>query len=351
MKIVPMTPQAARQLWRAGFAEDTDAFFSAYWTMRSDQARARMLTLDDTACAGLHVTPLCVYVRGAKIPAAMIAGVATRPDMRRRGFAGRLLRHAAASLLKDGFELAVLDPFRESFYEPFGYRTGTFYRDCIVHCGAAQPLEEMTDASVAAGIYQAALPQYSGIVVRSAQDWAFRLRDAALEDARVYCLGQRAYAIAKREDGLVRVWEYMARDCQSRQALFAALCAHFDAPVSYAEAAEGPGPDTRHGAMYCPLAIRALVARVPMAAPGAFCLRVRDAADEITCLCWSGGPRTPVKLDTPPAREEDLPVVDAGVLFLALMGVQSAAAQLPQCILTAFCASYPPCRTLLWEQY
>ena len=86
MKIERMTHDAVPMLWHAGFPEDTDAFIDAYWREHSDQMRAAMLRDDDgEICAGLHVVPQTICVRGAAIPAAMVAGVATKKEKRRRG--------------------------------------------------------------------------------------------------------------------------------------------------------------------------------------------------------------------------------------------------------------------------
>ena len=98
MKIERMTHDAVPMLWHAGFPEDTDAFIDAYWWEHSDQMRAAMLRDDDgEICAGLHVVPQTICVRGAAIPAAMVAGVATKKEKRRNDFHSAARRRQGVS--------------------------------------------------------------------------------------------------------------------------------------------------------------------------------------------------------------------------------------------------------------
>ena len=343
MKIERMTHDAVPMLWHAGFPEDTDAFIDAYWREHSDQMRAAMLRDDDgEICAGLHVVPQTICVRGAAIPAAMVAGVATKKEKRRRGYAGMLLRDTAQKLRQSGVALAVLDPFRESFYEPYGYRTGSFYRDAVWARRQNVPIEKTDDIARLDRIYRASAADMSGYVLRTKDDWSFRLHDAALDGAAAFTLDDRAYAIAQTDGETIDVWEAMGRSGEDFFAMLSALCGTFQKDAAYRIIAKRSDEEVRHGAMYCPLDLPSIVQSVPTAADGAFSFLVSDAAREeeytLSWRCENGH----AVLTEEKARGS----IDAGVLFLTLLGVETKEGAEQDLL-----RSYPPMTTVLWEQY
>ncbi len=75
-------------------------------------------------------------VRGVIKPMGGVAAVASYPEFRGRGHVTRLLEHAYARMREHGRPVSMLHPFRESFYERFGY----------VAAGAALEIEVPTEA-------------------------------------------------------------------------------------------------------------------------------------------------------------------------------------------------------------
>lgn len=71
----------------------------------------------------LTAIPLTMWIGARPVPFYGIAGVATLPDYRRRGFAAELLRQALQSLYREGAPLAVLQAFNHEFYRKLGWET------------------------------------------------------------------------------------------------------------------------------------------------------------------------------------------------------------------------------------
>ncbi|MFF5172623.1 enhanced intracellular survival protein Eis [Micromonospora sp. NPDC000089] len=65
--------------------------------------------------------PMRQNLRGAVLPMAGVAGVATHPLARRRGHVRALLHQLLDEMRDCGHPLTALYPFRPSFYEKFGY--------------------------------------------------------------------------------------------------------------------------------------------------------------------------------------------------------------------------------------
>lgn len=83
------------------------------------------LFVDGVMAAKLVHLPVRQVIRGVIKPMGGIAGVATDPAHRRRGFVRQLLQHTFKAMQEEGQVVSALYPFRESFYARFGYVTTT----------------------------------------------------------------------------------------------------------------------------------------------------------------------------------------------------------------------------------
>ncbi|MFI9641197.1 enhanced intracellular survival protein Eis [Micromonospora sp. NPDC051925] len=71
--------------------------------------------------ATASAVPMRQNLRGAVLPMAGVAGVATHPLARRQGYVRALLRQLLDEMRDSGHPVSALYPFRASFYERFGY--------------------------------------------------------------------------------------------------------------------------------------------------------------------------------------------------------------------------------------
>jgi len=88
-----------------------------------DLACKRVLSLAGVGIVScLTVVPTLLRVGGAAVPAAGIAGVATRPAFQRRGSAGSLLAATVSKLNSElGLPVSLLHPLSAPFYQRFGW--------------------------------------------------------------------------------------------------------------------------------------------------------------------------------------------------------------------------------------
>ncbi|MDG4822844.1 GNAT family N-acetyltransferase [Asanoa sp. WMMD1127] len=90
---------------------------------------------DGVTLAAASAIPMQQNVRGMVLPMAGVAGVATHPLARRRGFVRALLNQLLEEMRDEGNPVSALYPFRPSFYARFGYvslpqhRSATFSPD------------------------------------------------------------------------------------------------------------------------------------------------------------------------------------------------------------------------------
>ncbi|MBN2754665.1 MAG: GNAT family N-acetyltransferase [Candidatus Goldbacteria bacterium] len=67
------------------------------------------------------VLPRHIYIDGVTVKAAGIAGVATAPDERGKGYAAIITRDALEYIEKERYALTYLNPYKTSYYKQFGY--------------------------------------------------------------------------------------------------------------------------------------------------------------------------------------------------------------------------------------
>lgn len=112
---------------------------------------------DGAALAAASGMPMRQNVRGTVYPMAGVAGVATLPRARRRGFARAVVNELLDRMRDSGHAVSALYPFRASFYQRFGYvglpttRTVTFPPQAFAGLLSADLPGEVTLAPAADG--------------------------------------------------------------------------------------------------------------------------------------------------------------------------------------------------------
>lgn len=115
-----LSPAEFEQFW----ALDSYAFARQYHRGRYTPAviaQLRGLFVDGEPVAQLQIMPFQMQAGYGELAVGAIGSVATWPQHRRRGYAEQLLRHACAELRERGAVLALLYPFRHTFYQRLGW--------------------------------------------------------------------------------------------------------------------------------------------------------------------------------------------------------------------------------------
>ena len=76
---------------------------------------------DDKPMCTLDAIPMTQNVRGKIFEMQGIAGVATYPEARRKGYVSKIMLHSLKEAISNKQAFSTLYPFRESFYARFGY--------------------------------------------------------------------------------------------------------------------------------------------------------------------------------------------------------------------------------------
>jgi predicted acetyltransferase len=197
---------------------------------------------DEPRCTA-SVVEMTQNVRGALLPMGGVAGVATHPAGRRRGFARTMLTHVLADMRDQGQVVTALYPFRASFYERFGYvgigaepRATLRPRDLTPLLRADVPgevtLARYPDAAAEVReVTETALRATHGMALRADPDLAgARATDgywAAVARIDGRAAGYVAYEI-KEYGGELSVWRFLHDGPAARTLLLAWLARHTD---------------------------------------------------------------------------------------------------------------------------
>jgi predicted N-acetyltransferase YhbS len=95
---------------------------------------------EEKAVATVMASPMSQTIRGKVFKMGGIWGVTSSPMTRRKGYVRDLMKEAHRQFNEDGYAVATLYPFRESFYERMGYTLFVNHRRVKFKTGDMKPL-------------------------------------------------------------------------------------------------------------------------------------------------------------------------------------------------------------------
>lgn len=211
-----------------------------------DIQRKRVLLASGRIVSCLTLTDSRLRVGGAVVGVGGVAGLATAPALRRRGYATRLLLGSLATLRAYGYGLTGLLPFRRAYYRRLGWEMAS------TQLRAVLPAERLA-AFAEARYVRAALPSdraalrtlheeltrgRTGACVRDDRRWTYVLNHS--RSAVVFQRGGalEGYALFERTESedpppRLRVIELLAASEDARRGLVGHLAERRDCMVEY----------------------------------------------------------------------------------------------------------------------
>ncbi len=176
----PEHDDALNHIWHVVYSgEEPEASLRA----KKDGESHFVTLLNGEPAAACQVVTHAVMRGGQAVPCAAIGAVATLPEYRALGVGSALMTDLLGLLRAEGFVLANLYAFRESFYQRFGYAVcGWRYQvtcpqnrmpatKCTLPVRQIKP-ENASELNVC---YQEMIGRLSGCFIRGSADWSTRL--------------------------------------------------------------------------------------------------------------------------------------------------------------------------------
>ena len=112
--------KAFYDLWKICFG-DSDAFCDWFFRNRFAPDYSVVLETEGKIVSCMQAFPYTLWIRGREIPGAMLCGVSTHPDYRKKGYMGQIFTYEMKLLREKGCLVAPHTPAVLQSYFPFGH--------------------------------------------------------------------------------------------------------------------------------------------------------------------------------------------------------------------------------------
>ena len=112
--------KAFYDLWKICFG-DSNAFCDWFFRNRFAPDYSVVLETEGKIVSCMQAFPYTLWIRGREIPGAMLCGVSTHPDYRKKGYMGQIFTYEMKLLREKGCLVAPHTPAVLQSYFPFGH--------------------------------------------------------------------------------------------------------------------------------------------------------------------------------------------------------------------------------------
>ncbi|MEC0126883.1 GNAT family N-acetyltransferase [Paenibacillus pabuli] len=187
--------------------------------------------------AKLHIIPFQTYIHGRSFEMGGIAGVATWPEYRRKGWVAGLLKHALEEMNRNKQSISFLHPFSFAFYRKYGWETYVEFKRYKV-LTAYLPAKKATPGTIRRGdpglsilkeVYGAYAERYNGTLIRNDERWENSVLTNGASQKAVYFddAGKaQGYLLYEVKDRKFTIREIIYLNEEARQALWTFIANH-----------------------------------------------------------------------------------------------------------------------------
>lgn len=192
---------------------------------------------EEQLAAKLHIIPLEIMVSTKKWKMGGIAGVATFPEYRRKGYVKALITEALKQMKEEGEIVSLLHPFDISFYRNYGWEIFTDNKKITIENkdlqfhgnpgGYVKRYDKETHHKEIEEVYDKYASQFSGMLVRETEWWKLSVyHDSQM--AVYYNENHEAtgYLLFNVSDRKMDVQEIAALNQEAREGLWNFICQH-----------------------------------------------------------------------------------------------------------------------------
>lgn len=209
------------RLWKICFG-DSDAFCDWFFEHRYAPQYSAVLETEGEIASCMQAFPYTIRIRGKNIPGAMLCGVSTHPEHRKKGYMGQLFTYEMNHLRKKGCVVSPHTPAVLPSYFSFGHFPVADAKylecDCVPAFESKTALVsiEEKDWERLFPLYTRFAEKYSGILWRTKADFLRKAADYAADGGKcaAYIKNNevKGYAFYYQTDELLLCVEAAAED-------------------------------------------------------------------------------------------------------------------------------------------
>lgn len=176
-------------LWKVCFG-DSDAFCNWFFKNRFAPTYSVVLETEGEVASCMQAFPYSLRIRGKKVPGAMLCGVSTHPNHRKKGFMGQIFSYEMNLLYKKGCIVAPHTPAMLPSYFSFGHLPVADAKylecECVPSFKTTVKLDsiEEKDWDKLFPLYERFAAHYSGIIWRTKEDFLRKAADYAADGGK-----------------------------------------------------------------------------------------------------------------------------------------------------------------------
>jgi predicted acetyltransferase len=200
---------------------------------------------DEILTAKLHLLPLEIWLGKEKFSMGGIAGVATYPEYRRKGYVRSLISHSLERMKNQGMIFSMLHPFNINFYRKYGWEVFAYFDKVYLKKKDLQPMSEVKGfvrrfnkdsyPDELHSMYDQYAKEHNGMLVRTQEWWKERsitdLWIAIYYDEVKVPQGYISYEVKNEK---MKVEEFVPLTSGARLGLWNYICQH-DSMINEAE--------------------------------------------------------------------------------------------------------------------
>ncbi|MFC4322888.1 GNAT family N-acetyltransferase [Litchfieldia salsa] len=193
--------------------------------------------VDQELVAKLHLLPFEIYLQDNKLKMGGIAGVATYPEFRRKGYVKEMLTHVLTIMKEDNCTVSMLHPFSISFYRKYGWEILSNRIKCTLTSSDLIMRQDVpgnvkrkcTEDAFhdISEIYEQYALRFSGMLVRT-KDWWLKnvIDDSNLAIYYNHENQPNGYILYSIKDKKMNIEEFVALNGEARNGLWNFICQH-----------------------------------------------------------------------------------------------------------------------------
>ncbi|MEI5906039.1 GNAT family N-acetyltransferase [Bacillus spongiae] len=194
------------------------------------------IRVENRLASKLHLLPLKIWLHGREVNMGGIAGVATYPEYRRKGYVDESLRFILNRMREKGQYISLLHPFSIPFYRKFGWELFSSYNKVTVDQTNMKPFSNVSgevrrltknESEELMGIYDLYSQQFNGMLIRTKDWWLNRTIGESI--VAIYYSKEKVptgYVLYDIKDKRLEVNEMIVLNNEARKGLWNFLCQH-----------------------------------------------------------------------------------------------------------------------------
>lgn len=188
-----------KKIWKHCF-NDSQQFIDWYFLRRFNPIHTLGIEENGHIVSNLQMIPYTIMMRDTEVPMYYLAGVATLPEYRNRGFVTLLLKEALHVMNQRKIPVSCLYPFHYGFYRKYGWEITSDSLLYTLPINSVKSTDRFSftiekidfdcdsDLIVLNDCYHKYMKQYNGYICRNINDWIIRLEDVKLDGGNGYIL-------------------------------------------------------------------------------------------------------------------------------------------------------------------